>query len=449
MPKSQFLSPRVVVPAFLVFVLLGLAIVMVIQGGTRTGIPGPSSSAGSEVARPTPGGAASASGSSPLLWLVGTLAFAALAVGAYWHLNSKLTLARRERAAALGDSTDLRERIEHVLTEKSQLQAEIARKDEDINAHKAAAQAARAAAQAARSGPPRPAPRPQTSPTPGLAGAGHGLLNGTPTPRIEGADPATPKAASTPASAERAAIETLREEIKAQKALRAAESARQEQALREKDEEIGNLVHRWREAESARFEEQETLRREHEAALARVRADAQRGLEQALAQAARRTQELEADCAALRQSADAHLAKVWPRAFTKASLDGLRRAIAQGVEAEPPVPEALALFGIIHQFSASAGTTRSGDLAFEVGRAFYSWREGAGAADPAWEEQLADWLNELLKESRLRVVVVKPGDAISARLHSPEGAGPQVRRPLSFLVLREDGTPFKRALVAT
>jgi hypothetical protein len=473
---------QLALPALLGLGLLVLAIVMLIQGSTQTAVPsaaGSSPPAGPDAAgaKPKTSGVFSSEEKTPdvftghssaLLCLAGVLLIAALAAGACWHLNSKLQRAQHERDGALEDCTDLRQLLEQAQTENARLQAEIARKAEQLSAYKTAVQALRPAASTPR--------RPQPASAPGSRDPGGDLLESPSAPSgsdlkiqnsglfdILRSDPAvessTRRAASTPANSERPDTEALREQLQAQKALRAAESARHEQLLREKTDEIANLVQKWRDAERARFDEQEALRQEHGEALARAREQARRDQQELHAQSARRIQELEAECATLRRSLEVHLARIWPRAFLREELEGVRSAITQGMEAEPPAPEALALFGMIHHLCASADTERSRDLAFELGRTFYRWcakTSGVFSSEektpdvlPVWEEQLADWLNDVLRESRLRVVIVKPGDPVSARLHSPEGSGPQVRRPLSFLVLREDGTPYKRALVAT
>ena len=429
---------RFILPAGLVLLLVILAVAMLVQGAAPAASPA------------APDGRRAAAATDPvperqrpsLAWPLALVAIIGLSLAACGYLYATLQRVRQQRTAGAAECEHLRRGLGEAQALNARLHAELERRTEQVKSLDVMLRGLRSA-ERSRQKPPLRAPEPAHA----AVAAGQQLLHAEheETPLSPGPTHPYPSNEETlvgPVEPGRPTGEMHGNPYEPPSGGQADHVSRREEELRQMEAKNADLFQKWRDCQRARLEEQEAFRRQREDARARIR-------EELEASFAARIRELEAECERLRAALDRQMAKMWPAAFLAPELDGLRRVIAHGMEAEPPEQEAVALFGMLHQLCASAGTERAREAAFEMSRAFYTWYYMTGQANPEWDEELARWLTEFLKGSRVRVVAVKPGEPISARLHSPEGSGHQVRRPLSFLVLREDGTPYKRALVAT
>lgn len=227
-------------------------------------------------------------------------------------------------------------------------------------------------------------------------------------------------------------------ELRAEIALRDRRVEQAEAAVQGQVEEIGALKYRLKEqAEQAAAVDQkvaEAVRDERE----RHRAD---------------LEGKEAELAALRQQLERaeqagvarRLQRLWPASLSEAGLGGFQDAVVESMLGDPPVPQAAGLLAACHRVCAPGRKGDIRDEVFELGCAYYIWRDTVGEPDPAWDARLAAWLSDRLAGSQTQVMAVREGEPVSPKRHRVEGRGPVVKRVRSFLLLRSDGSPSKRA----
>jgi hypothetical protein len=111
-------------------------------------------------------------------------------------------------------------------------------------------------------------------------------------------------------------------------------------------------------------------------------------------------------------------------------------------------PAACSLAGQLLVFHAATGAQKP-QLLKDLGEAFYRWQPNSSQRRNLLERALVAWLESECEQAGIRrkIQIVDPGSRFNATYHRAGERGVEIVQVLGWVILREDGTVYQKALV--